>query len=100
MRDGSKSGGFTIQPWMSSPSGDLYQISSTSPRVTSASIDAFVTWRVATVSGESTSKATRFPGVWYALTTPTAVPSPLTVDTESMWFPELTGRTSPSSGAR
>ena len=59
---GSKSGGLTIQPWMSSPSGDRYQISSTSPRRTSASSPALVRCRVRMVAGSSTSEGDEVAG--------------------------------------
>src|ERR1043166_3242357 len=96
--DRSKSGGLTIHPSMRRPSNDLYQTSSTSPRVTPARSWS-LTWVRRRGCGERKSKTTTSPGACGLVSVPTACPLRM-LDVWSMCFPVVTGLTSPLSDAR
>ena len=98
--EGSKSGGFTIQPWMSQSSTDLYQISSTSPSVTPASTSSFTRVSCMRLPPSSRSKETTSPGPCGSVSVPIAFPSSVKELRLRRWLPLVTWVTPPSTDAK
>ena len=97
---GSKSGGFTIQPWICMPSFDVYQISSRGAELLAHQHVVVDVGEPLDVAGALRLKATTSFGCDAVLITPTAMPFGLIDVTVSTCLPVVTGFTSPRSDAK